>query len=1097
MDRFLRWWLPMLGGCFALAGRAAGQQLDEPDHFILRRAAHYDGPRSTEKPGQAAAARLQAIRQAKAMPRQPGEPVFGWTSIGPHPTVILGGDQSAGPPVASGRVTSIAVDPRNVDIAYLGAAMGGVWKTTDAGRTWIPLTDREVSLAIGSLAIDPSNSEVIYAATGEENFSPDSYHGVGILKSQDAGATWKLIGSAAFGGPFGGAQIGALAVNPKDGRILMAAVNGIDDEPGRRSGIYRSTDAGVTWTLVLKGAPGSSIVFNPADPKIVYAGLGGRSHAPANGIYKSVDGGLTWKAAINGIATGADRRIGRVNLTLSAAHPDVLYAAIANSAASGPLGIYKTVNGGGDWSLVEGQPGYCASTCWYANSIQVSPVNPDFAFVGGLTLLVTHNGGKTWVSVSEGANGNSIHWDIHALVFSSGGGRLFIGADGGIYRGDELNAVRPRDIGWNNLNDTLGLTQFYQGCSAHPREVDLIVCGTQDNGTQIYTGSGIWRMINGGDGGFTALDTARRSVFYITSAGTLGVAKSSPFTTFKGFVSITSGLENLDVTDCFVPPLALDPANPQRLYFGCRRLFQTSDGGGSWEDAAGTDFEPLTYIAVAPSHSGRIYAASQSGLVYVTDNATGGRGSVSTWVARSQGLPQRPISSLAVDQANPGIAYATALGFSGAPGGLPGHVFRTADAGLHWQDISGNLPNIPVNILTLDTLSPGRIFVGSDVGVFQTVNGGKSWAPVGDGLPRTAVVDLKLQSGGQLLRAATHGRGMWELKMTTRLTLLLPNVESAAVAPRETFVGPQQLTAIVKGSLFDPKAVIRWNGADRPTEFIDNRTLRAILAREDLSAGRQVVSVRYPGGVSNAVNLESEIEPEIKGIANGAGPTALVGGQPLLAPGSIVSIYGTNLAPDTSALPPSSTSQALADATVEFRNTSLHRSYLAKLLYVSPSQINFQVPHDVGADAELGLTVVQGAKRSQTLNLKMARFSPGVFTLDATGAGQGWVICVSDGKIAGAPSANSRPARRGELVRILATGLGPYWHVKPTSTIAEPKVSIAGLAANVTKSEAQDRFDGIYEVTVELPSGAPSGLVKLSVTAAGGARSNEVTIAVE
>lgn len=1092
----------LLTASFA-AGFQAADQIRENSDCLKKRAQNFRRSRSYPKYGEACSLRLKAIQHAEKMPRsRPRLAAEPWKLLGPRPTIVMDDNLAGGPPIASGRVTSIAIDPGNSDIAYIGAAHGGVWKTVDAGRNWKPLTDHQISLAIGSLAIDPSNSQTVYAGTGEENFSLDSYFGVGILKSIDAGRTWTLAGTQ-FGTTAEGrvgAQIGALAIHPKNGRILLATVNRVSNE---KSGVYRSTDAGLSWQHVLGGAPGSSVLFNPQDPRIAYAGLGGQDANDQNGIYKSSDGGLTWKRIVAGIP---GQGVGRVSLAIAASKPDVLYAAIANPDSNDPLGVFKTVDGGQHWTSAN-TPSYCFGTCWYANSIAVSPENPDIAVVGGLQLYITGDGGESWLNVTQGANGNSIHWDIHALVFAQSGGRMFIGTDGGPYRADDIGSLHLRDIGWHNLNETLSITQFHAGCSAQTDGADFIICGTQDNGTQLFSGGFYWRMIAGGDGGFTALDPARSSVFYFSFAGMVGVNKSSPFTLYKGFLGVNTGLEKVDTDDCYVPPLAIDPANPQRLYMGCRRIYRTDDGGGLWSEAgpqlrsrpgASPDEGPpiYTYIAVAPSSSSRVYAAVSDGRVHVSGNATAPNGVV--WESRGSGLPRRPVAWIAVDAASSDIAVAALQGFSG-DADKQGHVFRTVNAGRDWADISGNLPDIPANTVIFDPGAPQTLFLGTDIGVFQTTNGGVTWMPVGTGLPRCPVVDLKLHAGGRLLRAATYGRGMWELKLPPMLQAPRPamQVDSAAIASG----APPKLT--VRGRGFTTGTVVRWNGVDRPSTLLDTRTLEtAVSPAEAGAAERTFVSVRHPQvGVSNVVNLETGAAPSITRIANGAGgPPPPPSQTTSLAAGSMGTIFGQNLASRTMTAPLASAGQTLAGAVVEFKSFVTHLAYPATLFFVSPERIDFQVPWNVPQNVQLQVDVVQGTRMSLPVQVNIGIFSPGLFSVNQQGTGQGQIFCDSDGKLAGAGGSNARPAKAGEIVRLLATGLGPYSPGdagQPQPIIGAVQVSIGGLPAEVAEAVALPPFAGQYLVKVKIPAGVPPGPAAPVTLEAGGVLSNQVTIAVQ
>jgi uncharacterized protein (TIGR03437 family) len=430
------------------------------------------------------------------------------------------------------------------------------------------------------------------------------------------------------------------------------------------------------------------------------------------------------------------------------------------------------------------------------------------------------------------------------------------------------------------------------------------------------------------------------------------------------------------------------------------------------------------------------------------------------------------------------VAYATVHGFSGFSDKL-GHVFKTTDNGQVWRDISGDLPNIPANIIAFDPDNARALFVGTDIGVFHTADDGATWTPVGVGLPHVPVVDLRLYGGGQILRAATHGRGMWELSLAaipralTRLQLHSGKLQSGS--------------ARVTGIGFTPKSVARWNGATRKTTHVDNRNIDVDLEKGDLTTGRNTVSVQdsNSGLVSNPIDVEGAEAPEILSIGNGAaaGPAAraAIAACPAnsgvsLAAGMIATVRGRNLSPITARVSAASAGQTLGGAIVEFRSTAAHESYVASILSVSPTRIDFQVPLNVPLGEGLQFDVVQGTHMSQKVCVKIDKFKPGLFSVTA----------VKNAK---------RPAKKGDLVRIVATGLGPYWQEpgtgKTMETIATPQAHIGGRVAEVTVSEAIQPFVGRYAVTVRIPASAPSGASVPVQLTAGGHKSNVLTIAVD
>jgi len=669
-----------------------------------------------------------------------------WTLIGPEPT-----DTPYGDPIVAGRITALAVDPMNSNVVYAGAAEGGVWKTTDGGVHWTPLTDTQPSLAVGSIAIDPSNHSTIYVGTGEENYSSDNYYGEGILKSTNGGTSWKQL-KGPFAGPLdslaGGAQIGAIAVEPGNSAVILA---GVRIYLGT-TGIYRSEDGGATWTSVLSAEDGRAIVFDPSNGNIAFAAL------QSTGVYKSFDAGKTW-ARSNGTGSNViPPNVGRIALAIAPSSPGTLYAGVQDGSSNNLLGFFKTIDGGANWVKLANTPDYCTPQCWYDQAIAVEPNNANVVFVGGdATVYRSNDGGSHWTNVTQGANGFSLHADLHALAFSSDSGILYAGNDGGVWSASPPTAT---PVPWTELNDALAITQFYFSPSINPKDVTNGFGGTQDNGTQRYGGVLPWNDVVCGDGGWTAIDPVTPSNVYSSCwQGNGLVWRSTGGGIFGSWSQASSGINLGDQMD-FLPPLLIDPLHPANLYLGTYRVYQTTNNAGNWTAISGNLGNTVTTIAVSPTNSNTVYAGTSDALVQVTTNALAGVGAV--WNNRSTGLPQRFLTHVVVDPHTSTTAYVAFSGFSGFVDSL-GHVFRTTGGGATWKDISGNLPNIPVNGIAIDPVLANTYYVATDIGVFRTRNGGSLWSVLGAGLPRVAVLGVTLHNPTRTLRAATHGRSMWDI----------------------------------------------------------------------------------------------------------------------------------------------------------------------------------------------------------------------------------------------------------------------------------------------------------------------------------------------
>ena len=796
-----------------------------------------------------------------------------WTVIGPQPLGVPPGHVFTGTPYDSGRVQSIVVDPTNAEIAYTGAATGGVWKTTDAGAHWTPLTDN-FTPAIGAVAIDPSSCspapcKIIYAGTGEGELSDDSYWGQGVLKSTDAGSTWTLLGQSTFAGPFssagfeglldGGFRIASVAVDPFASTTILVAAQRYTSLA--TSGIYRSTDGGNTWTLVNGGTFGTGVVFDPVNAGIAYATLGSPLINPAslNPVFKSSDHGATW-TAIPGTSPNIlpTTNIGRTELALAPSSPTTMFLSIATANPIGSLlGVFKTTDGGQNWTPIPisstppNLPDYCNNQCWYDHVIRVSPTNSNVVFVGGTenggqsaTAFRSLDGGATWSPADTGASSTSLHTDVHALAFSKDGGRLYIGNDGGVWRSDNpAAALGTYDL--INLNATLALTQFYPGQGDSPSDENMIWAGTQDNGIDRFTGNLLWDQLMGGDFMNAVIDQKIPSTAFFRSGFTIFRTLQIDFTPGSGGLQITNtGIDTMDRAD--FPPLVGDPNMGGVLYFGTYRIYQTTSNGDLWtpisQDLAGGT-AAITAIAVAPGNSNVVYVGTDQGIIQQTSNALAG--TASTWTnVTTADLPARFITAIAVDEHNSNAAVVTFSGFSGFNGDTKGHVFLTTNGGASWTDIRGTgasaLPNTPANDIVIDPDVANTLYLATDLGVFTTSNdnagSGTVWSPLGTGLPESVVTSLRLRRASRTLRAGTHGRSMWLIQLTNFAPPAGPLFTS--ISPALAPANSASLGITLDGASFTTQSVVQWDGSQTgiSTVFVSANRLTATIDTSLLGA---------------------------------------------------------------------------------------------------------------------------------------------------------------------------------------------------------------------------------------------------------------------
>ncbi|HZD05245.1 MAG TPA: hypothetical protein VE173_10015, partial [Longimicrobiales bacterium] len=574
----------------ASPGAAAGQ---EPDDDPARRWEFFIEQRrfpATDRLGaRLQAARLDVLTRSRLALPPGGAGVLGgtWTPLGPERIPAFG--------ASAGRVSDIELHPRDPDILYVGGAQGGVWRSDDGGGSWRPLTDHECSLAMGSIAIDPVDPDIVYAATGEQHFSGDSYYGCGVLRSIDGGLSWTRLGTSVFSGPRGGPRISRILVDPATAgttasTVLWAATS---------FGLYRSGDSGGSWTEVRDGYA-TDLVLDPDDPSVLYAAFF------RDGVYRSSDGGLTW---VLEILQGAPPEVGRINLAIAPSDGDVVYAAVADGETFDGefLGIWRTGDSEHLWLRRPASGASCAPQCWYDLTMAVHPTDPEVLYFGGVRLYRSDDGAGSFARI-----GAPIHPDQHRLtVDPRRPDWLWVGNDGGVYLSTDRGAR------WTTLNTDLSLTQFYGGVSVAPQGMVRILGGTQDNGTLEYAGAPEWDRVLGADGGHTAIHPLADVRWMETQ---WGGSYSGPRRSVSGGVpeQRIDGID-LDENAVFIPPLVMDPFDPNVLYFGTSTLYRTDNEGESWRPI-GADFRGVRISAIAPSRS-------DAGVVYV---GTAGAGVWST-----------------------------------------------------------------------------------------------------------------------------------------------------------------------------------------------------------------------------------------------------------------------------------------------------------------------------------------------------------------------------------------------------------------------------------------------------------------------------------
>lgn len=636
-----------------------------------------------------------------------------WTALGP-----FGSANNTG----AGRLQCIRFHPAGTNTVFVGAASGGLWKSTNGGTSWTTTTDLIGSLGVSDVVVDPSNYNIIYISTGDFDGAPSGYtqgdsKSVGVLKSTDAGATWNTTGLSwttsleRF--------ISKILINPTNSNELLAFTS---------VGIYRTTDASATWSLVANGYFKDG-EYKPGDPTVVYA-------ANNNTVFKSINGG----ASFSGTTFNASG-INQIRIAVTAADPNYLY--IVGTSATNAFGrLVRSTDAGATFTTMSTTPNILGGTQgWYDLSIAANPFNANDICVGGIDLWRSTNGGSTWVQRTFGYGGGPyVHPDQHDAIYSSST-TIWVAHDGGVDRSTNSGAT------WTNLNGNMNISQpYYLGVSA--TSPTRIVAGLQDNGSIVYNGTN-WFLGKGGDGMDCFVDWNNPNIIVASSQNGGHGRSTNGGTSFSNIVSGLSGTAN------WVAPICQDPNVSTTYYAGRQHVFKSTNSGASWTQLGSLPGSgDVLYINPAPSNPNVIYAGRGT-AIYKTTNGGATWGSI-TGTLSILGK----ITDIEVDNNNANNVYITLSGYVAGS-----KVFYSNNGGATWTNYSAGLPNLPANCIVYRKNSPGAIYVGMDYGVYYRESSMSSFIPYNAGLPNVWVNDMEIYYPTGKLRAATYGRGMWETNL--------------------------------------------------------------------------------------------------------------------------------------------------------------------------------------------------------------------------------------------------------------------------------------------------------------------------------------------
>jgi hypothetical protein len=799
-----------------------------------------------------AAKRLQLSGTSGAF--EPNAATAAWIPIGPAPLPNGFANQAV-----TGRVTAVVVDPTNSSKVYLGTAQGGVWRSLDGGTNWTNIFDNALTMAVGSLALAPSNPTILYVGTGESNRSGDSFFGVGVYRIDNADTSATLVGpinpsfSFSTGGgtatttAFAGRSVSQIVVHPtQPGTIFVGTSSGIGGSgansfsnsipPIALLGVYRSTNAdgpigAITFQKLAVATGGNSLdvpatgnrritdlVMEPGNPDNLIVGVFGNSAPNDGGIFRSTN-------AVSGanpsfthvLQISVDRIQFAINKNFNTGVVKVL-AATGETPTTGcssatQMGVLRqSVDGGATWpsadatattgGILTDAAGFCGAQCFYNVTVAIDPNNANTIYLGGNVqstcsgLMQRSSNGVTFVHDASG-----LHPDSHALYFDPQTSTIFAGNDGGIWKRAANASV---GAAWTNLNSAPLNSMQFQSVAVHPLDQFMTIGGTQDNGTEVQLSStGNWSNAEGGDGGYALIDQSATDntnvtmyhTFYNRTGSQIGFDR---IVNVPNCISLQNswptrgdfGLSNQTGSACdgtanllnnglnrsdnvlFYAPIALGPGTPNTVYFGTDRLYRSIDRGDNMvvSSQAPITGSPLSTIAISPQDDNYRIVGLQNGQVWATSIGSSSLVDITSgsFPANPNGSPtNRFIGRAWFDPHDKNIVYVALSYFAPAGQGVWkltnfGAATGATPVAPNWTPAGSGIPSVPINAFVVDPLNSNHLYAGTDIGVYNSTDGGASWNPYGTGLPRSAVFDMAIQSPSRILRVATHGRGLWE-----------------------------------------------------------------------------------------------------------------------------------------------------------------------------------------------------------------------------------------------------------------------------------------------------------------------------------------------
>ncbi|RMF72091.1 MAG: hypothetical protein D6738_12250 [Acidobacteria bacterium] len=738
------------GDASAAVPRIEDRRLGEEEQ-ILRRLEWFYGPRRAGTSSDAEMARLrrravertrQAIEQsARRRALGLGEAANFWYATGPSPSHFGGwafGD-------VAGRVPALAVDWTSGTV-WAGSASGGLWRSTNDGLSWDEMLSGAGTQTVGAVELDPNDPDTIWVGTGENVQGCEGYFGIGMLVSTDGGLTWEQRNGTDGQTLEDLSSFASIVVDPRDSSHVVTGGRhrGCSSGASLLGGVYTTSDGGLHWTKSL----GSLAVYEiQQDPQVLDVWW----VATGQGIWKSTDNAMTWtKQTASGLPASDT---GRTELAIAPSNGNVVYALFASGGSGNPE-FWRTTDGGASWTLMSSGSDACDGQCWYNMTVAVDPANPDTVYRGTVHIFKSTDGGASWTDLSNNwGSSQKVHQDTHMLLMDPDTpGTFWVGCDGGVWKSTDGGAT------FLNRNGNMNLTQFY-AVGVHPTDNGIICGGAQDNSSLARTTSDVWDLqAVTGDGFVCHVDPQNPDYAYIASYPSGGYPNVSRSETgilgsFHGITRSSNGIIGGDRIN-WVTPYVLDPTSPNILYLGTHRVYKSVNYGDWWDPVSGdltNGSGSLVSLDVNRNFPEVVVASSTNATVWRTTD--GG----ATWQNLSAGLPSRSINDVASDPVDPDRILAAVSGFGTA------HLWEWR-AGAGWTAVGDGLPNVPANTVLM--LTDQKVYVGTDTGVFRSLDGGLTFEPFMNGLPEGLVIDdLKYNQSLDTITAGTYGRGAWQVQV--------------------------------------------------------------------------------------------------------------------------------------------------------------------------------------------------------------------------------------------------------------------------------------------------------------------------------------------